>query len=168
MKRLTIVRSLTAIAGTATLTVLTQSVSGAQATGQAAPPAAAQTAGKRAIIPAGGRAGGMLSPGIMVGNTLYMSGQLPAGNMRDSGITAQTKSALERFRPVLEAAGMTFADVVSVQVYLVDVADFTGFNAAYREVFTTDPRPTRTTVVVRQLVQEGARVELTMTAVKTP
>lgn len=167
MKRLTIVRSLTAIAGTATLTaVFTPSVTGAQGAAQAAPPPA-QTAGKRVIVPAGGRGGGFLSPGILVGNTLYMSGQLPAGNLRDSSIAVQTRSVITRTQAILEAAGMTLADVVSIQAYLVDMADYDGFNTAYREFFTTDPRPTRTTVVVKELVQ-GAKVELTMTAVKTP
>jgi 2-iminobutanoate/2-iminopropanoate deaminase len=116
------------------------------------------------IVPAGGR-GGWLSPGILVGNTLYMSGQLPAGNLRDSSIGVQTRSVIERTKPILEAAGMTLADVVSIQAYLVDMADYNGFNAVYREFFTAEPAPTRTTVIVKELVQ-GAKLELTMTAVK--
>jgi reactive intermediate/imine deaminase len=136
--------------------------SAAQASTTASAPS--QTPGKRLIIPAGGR-GGWLSPGILVGNTLYMSGQLPAGNLRDSSIAAQTRSVIERTKPILEAAGMTLADVVSIQAYLVDMADYNGFNTVYREYFTAEPPPTRTTVIVKELVQ-GAKLELTMVAVK--
>lgn len=121
---------------------------------------------KREITTGGGRGGGMLAAGIMVGNTLYLSGQLPAGGLRDSGVDVQTRSSIERSKAILEAAGLGLADVVSVQAYLVDIADYAAFNRAYMEMFTATPRPTRTTVVVKELVQ-GAKVELTMTAVKT-
>jgi len=165
VKRLTIVRSLTAIAGPAMLAaVFTPSVSGAQGAAQAAPPPA-QTAGKRVINPSG-RGGSMLSPGIMIGNTLYLSGQLGTAG-RDSGVAGETKAAIESARRILQAAEMDLKDVVSVTAFLVDTADYRPFNSAYTSLFTTNPRPTRTTVFVKQLVN-NAKVELTMTAVKTP
>jgi enamine deaminase RidA (YjgF/YER057c/UK114 family) len=163
VKRLTIVRSLTAIAGTAVLTAIVPSVSMAQGSGQAAPPT--QTAGKR-VISGGGRGSAMLSPGILIGNTLYLSGQLGTAG-RDSGVAGETKAAIESARRILQAAEMDLKDVVSVTAFLVDTADYRPFNAAYTSLFTTDPRPTRTTVFVKQLVN-NAKVELTMTAVKTP
>jgi enamine deaminase RidA (YjgF/YER057c/UK114 family) len=65
---------------------------------------------------------------------------------------------------VLKAAGMTSSDVVSVQAYLTDGALFQRFNTVETSYFK-DPRPTRTTVVVAQLVGEG-HIEITVTARK--
>jgi 2-iminobutanoate/2-iminopropanoate deaminase len=59
---------------------------------------------------------------------------------------------------------MSPEDVVSVQAYLTDAATFERMNAVYKAFFT-DPRPTRTTVVVAKLVGQG-HVEITVTARK--
>ena len=74
------------------------------------------------------------------------------------------KQSLANIDAVLKAAGMSSADVVSAQVYLTDVANFPRMNAAYTSYFS-DPRPTRTTVVVARLVGDG-HVEITVTARK--
>jgi 2-iminobutanoate/2-iminopropanoate deaminase len=126
-------------------------------------PAPTQSAGS--IQPINGRAGALLTPGIMVGNTLYLSGQLGSRASRDSGIGPETKSAIRAAQGILQAAGMDLANVVSVTAYLSNIADFQAFNAAYTEMFTTDPRPTRTTLQVAALVG-NAKVELTMVAVR--
>jgi 2-iminobutanoate/2-iminopropanoate deaminase len=55
--------------------------------------------------------------------------------------------------------------VVSVTAYLADMADYAKFNDLYREYFTTAPLPARSTVAVKELAR-GARIELTMTAVR--
>jgi 2-iminobutanoate/2-iminopropanoate deaminase len=65
---------------------------------------------------------------------------------------------------VLAAADMTMSDVVSVTVYLADMADYARFNDLYRSYFP-DGYPTRSTVAVKDLAR-GARLELTMTAVR--
>ena len=105
-------------------------------------------------------------PGILVDGTLYISGQ--AGEDKDgkvpSSFEAEVKQALDNIGVVLDAAGMTPADVVSVQVYLTDGALFQQMNAVYTSYFK-DPRPTRTTVVVAKLVGPG-HVEITVTAKK--
>ena len=74
------------------------------------------------------------------------------------------KQSLDNIGAVLDAAGMSPADVVSVQVYLTDGALFPRMNAIYTGYFK-DPRPTRTTVVVAKLVGPG-HVEITVTARK--
>ena len=74
------------------------------------------------------------------------------------------KQSLENIGAVLKEAGMSPADVVSVQVYLTDVQTFQQMNAVYTSFFK-DPRPTRTTVVVAKLVGAG-RIEITATAKK--
>lgn len=127
--------------------------------------ATAQDAQQSAVQPIGGRAGSMLTSGMLVGNTLYLSGQLPGRAARDSGIGPQTKSAIAASQAILKQAGMDLPNVVAVTVYITDVADFAAMNTAYMEMFTTDPRPTRTTVVAG-LVSAGAKIEVTMVAVR--
>ena len=126
----------------------------------------AHGADKRIIRPEGSKPGGNYSPGILVADTLYISGQ--AGEDADGKIPtefeAEVKQALDNIGVVLKAAGLSPANVVSVQVYLTDGALFPRMNAVYTSYFN-DPRPTRTTVVVAKLVGPG-RIEITATARK--
>jgi 2-iminobutanoate/2-iminopropanoate deaminase len=94
-----------------------------------------------------------LSPGVRVGDLLYLSGQLP-GRDADSTIESQTKSALEKMNPVLAAAGTTKENIVKCTVFLIDVKDFQGMNRAYQQYFTKEP-PARSTIVVAALVAPG-------------
>lgn len=108
------------------------------------------------------------SPGILVGNTLYLSGQLgrdpKTANLVPGGIEAETRQALSNLREVLRAAGMDLGDVVTVTAFIVDFADFPKFNAVYADVFGADP-PARATVQVAAL-NLGARVEIQMIAAR--
>jgi 2-iminobutanoate/2-iminopropanoate deaminase len=108
------------------------------------------------------------SPGILAGNTLYVSGHLgrdPATSaLVPGGIEAETRQALANVRDVLRTAGMDFTDVASVTVYITSFGDFAKFNAIYRESFPNDP-PARATVQVAAL-NDGAHVELQMIAVR--
>lgn len=109
------------------------------------------------------------SPGILVGDTLYLSGQLgrdPAtAKLVPGGIEAETRQTLANLREVLRAAGMDFPDVVSVTVFITSFDDFAAFNRVYREHFPENP-PARATVQVAAL-NLGARVEIQMTAVRS-
>ncbi|HVO09494.1 MAG TPA: RidA family protein [Vicinamibacteria bacterium] len=126
----------------------------------------AWAAEKRIVRPAGTRPGGNYSQGILVDGTLYVSGQggEDASGRIPSEFEAEVKQALDNIGVVLKEAGMTPADVVSVQVYLTDGALFQRMNAVYTKFFQ-DPRPTRTTVVVAKLVGPGS-IEVTVTARK--
>jgi len=108
------------------------------------------------------------SPGIQVGNTLYISGHLGrdpvSSRLVSGGIEAETRQVLANTREVLKAAGMDFKDVTSVTAYITSFDDFAKFNAVYSESFPTNP-PARATVQVAAL-NAGARVELQMIAVK--
>lgn len=108
------------------------------------------------------------SPGILVGNTLYVSGNLGrdpvSAKLVPGGIEGETRQSLANIRETLKGAGMDFKDVVSVTAYITNFNDFEKFNAVYREFFPTDP-PARATVQVAAL-NVGARVELQMIAVK--
>ena len=130
----------------------------------------AQTPARRVIHPAKFPETGLpYSPGIMVGDTLYLAGQLgrdPATTkIVAGGIEAETRQTLTNIREVLREAGMDFGNVVNVTAYIVDFKDFDGYNKVYREFFPKDP-PARATVGVAALNQ-GGRVELQMVAVKS-
>ena len=109
-----------------------------------------------------------LSPGILAGNTLYISGHLgrdPATSaLVRGGVEAETRQSLANIREVLRAAGMDFKDVTTVTAYITSFSDFPKFNEIYRETFPSD-QPARATVQVAAL-NDGARVELQMIAVK--
>jgi 2-iminobutanoate/2-iminopropanoate deaminase len=108
------------------------------------------------------------SPGVLAGNTLYISGHLgrdPKTNaLVGGGIEGETRQSLANIREVLRAAGMDFKDVTAVTAYIASFDDFAKFNAVYREVFPAD-QPARATVQVVAL-NDHARVELQMIAVR--
>jgi 2-iminobutanoate/2-iminopropanoate deaminase len=108
------------------------------------------------------------SPGILVDGTLYVSGQI-GQDLKNKQVPAdfedEVKTVLGNIGLVLKAAGMTYKDVVSVQVYLTDMYLFARMNAVYTTFFP-DPRPTRTTVGVTKLAAPAAHIEITVTARK--
>ena len=126
---------------------------------------------KRAIQPANYKpTPSPLTPALLVGDTLYLSGSTGgdprSGQLVKGGFEPELRQIMSNVQIVLQEAGMTLADVVSVTAYLADMADFPRFNEIYREYFTSTPLPTRSTVAVQGLAR-GARLELTMTAVRT-
>ena len=108
------------------------------------------------------------SPGILVGDTLYVAGHLgrdpDTTELVSGGLEAETRQVMANIREVLRAADMDFDNVVSVTAYIADIGEFPTFNAVYREYFPGDP-PARATVQVAAL-NVGARIELQMIAVK--
>ena len=126
---------------------------------------------KRVIQPAGYRpTPSPLSPGILVGDTLYLSGSTggdPAtGQLVSGGFEPELRQIMANLQTVLAAADMRLSDVVAVTAYLAEMSDFARFNEIYKEYFTSAPLPTRSTVAVKELAR-GARLELTMTAVRS-
>jgi 2-iminobutanoate/2-iminopropanoate deaminase len=130
----------------------------------------AQSSGQRRVIrpEKAPNTGLPFSPGILVGNTLYISGHLGrdpvSSRLVSGGIEAETRQVLANTREVLRSAGMDFKDVTLVTAYITSFDDFAKFNAVYSEVFPANP-PARATVQVAAL-NAGARVELQMIAVK--
>lgn len=78
--------------------------------------------------------GSPFSGAVMVGNTLYLSGMLGRGDTAEDA----ARNALDAIRNTLEAAGMTMDDLVTVQVFAADLADYAGFNTVYRTYFTRE------------------------------
>ena len=101
-------------------------------------------------------------PGMISGNTLYVSGQLPVhhetGAPMAEDIAQQTRDALHNVERVLHAAGCTREDVALCRVYIPDVADWDTVNAAYAEFFGAH-KPARVIVPTREL-HNGALVEI--------
>lgn len=120
------------------------------------------------FAPKPGAAAPMFSPGILVDGTLYVAGQigqdLKTGEIPAS-FEAEVKVCLDRIGIILKAAGMTYEDVVAVQVYLTDIEQFSKMNSVYGSVFKS-PRPSRTTVGVTKLAAPTAHIEITVTARK--
>lgn len=96
------------------------------------------------------------------GRLLYLSGQTPidpaTGTLIEGGIEAQTEQVFTNLISVLKAADRGLDDIVKVNVYLIDMADFAAMNSVYATVFSS-PYPARTTVAVAGLPL-GARVEI--------
>jgi 2-iminobutanoate/2-iminopropanoate deaminase len=109
---------------------------------------------------------GPYSQAVRAGELIYLSGQTPidpaTGKLVAGGIGEQTRRAFQNLQAVLEAGGISMQDVIKVNVYLTDMADFAEMNAAYQEQFSA-PYPARTTVAVAGLPL-GARVEIEMVA----
>lgn len=126
----------------------------------------ALAADKKVILPKGAERNAGWSHGILIDGTLYVSGMAgedTAGKV-PATFEAEMKQALSNIAAVLTEAGMSWTDVVSVQVYLTDGALFDRMNSVYKTTLP-DPKPTRTTVVVAKLVGAG-HVEITVTARK--
>jgi reactive intermediate/imine deaminase len=88
------------------------------------------------------------SPVVVSGDHVFTAGQVAFdqnGDLVGSDVASQARRALENLRSCLEAAGCGLDDVVKVNAYLVDLADFDAYNAVYREFFAA-PYPARTTV----------------------
>jgi 2-iminobutanoate/2-iminopropanoate deaminase len=79
------------------------------------------------------------------GDTLYLSGFGPVkdGNVIGTNIIEQTRFTMDAIQQTLESEGSAFANVVRVNVFLLNMADRDGFNAAYMEYFDGSPMPTR-------------------------
>jgi 2-iminobutanoate/2-iminopropanoate deaminase len=102
-----------------------------------------------AIQPAGvAKPAAPFSPVVVSGDLVYTAGQVgfdPTGAIVPGGIEAQTRQTFENLRLCLEAAGCGFGDILKVNGYLADLADFAAYNDVYRELFV-EPYPARTTV----------------------
>ena len=118
--------------------------------------------------PAAPAAIGPYSQGIMAGQTVYVSGQLPidpaTSAFPSDDIAAQTRQSLQNVQAILASAGMTMANVVKTTVLLADITDFAAMNDVYAEFFAA-PYPARAAFQVAAL-PKGAKVEIEAVAVQ--
>ena len=121
---------------------------------------------RTAFAATGAVAVGPYSHAVEAGDLVYFSGQTPldpeTGTLVTGGIAAQTKQCFQNLFAVLTAAGLTESNVVKVNVFMTDMADFAAMNAVYAERFQS-PYPARTTIGVASLPL-GASIEIEMIA----
>jgi 2-iminobutanoate/2-iminopropanoate deaminase len=113
----------------------------------------------RQAISTGGAPGaiGPYSQAIRSGDMVFCSGQLgldPATGELVDGVEAQADRALRNLQSVLDAAGLSFDDVVKTTIFLADIGDFSKVNEVYGRFMPTPP-PARSTVQVAALPKGG-------------
>lgn len=111
---------------------------------------------------------GPYNQAIVSGDTLYISGQIcidPVTNELDNkDVQAETHRSMKNLKAILEAAGMTFKNVVKTTIFITDMKQFGEINEVYGKYFTGD-FPARETVQVAAL-PKFVNVEISMIAVK--
>lgn len=112
---------------------------------------------------------GPYNQAVLTGNTLYTSGQIainPAtGELVTNTIEKETKQVMENLKAVLEAANMTFENVIKSTIFISDMNDFTAINSIYGAYFDEKSAPARETVQVAGL-PKNVNVEISMIAVQ--
>ncbi|MFV5699956.1 RidA family protein [Flavobacterium sp. ZT3R17] len=112
---------------------------------------------------------GPYNQAVLKGNTLYTSGQIaidPAtGELITETIEAETEQVMQNMKAVLEAAGMTFENVVKTTIFIMDMNDFGKINTIYGSYFNEKTAPARETVQVACL-PKNVNVEISMIAVQ--
>lgn len=112
---------------------------------------------------------GPYSQGILCGDFVILSGQLPIDpktqQLVDGDIVVQTKQVLDNIGAILAEVGLEYHHVLKATIYLTDMADFKAFNEVYAQYFC-EPYPARSTVVVKELAF-GAKIEIEVNAIDT-
>lgn len=113
---------------------------------------------------------GPYNQAILSGDTLYLSGQIAMnieiGQLVLDDIKAETRQVLENLKAVLNAADMSFENVVKTTIFISDMNDFTLINEVYGSYFDDANAPARETVQVARLPKD-VHVEISMIAVKS-
>ena len=96
---------------------------------------------------------GPYSQGIIAGDFLFASGQIPIdpadGEIKGGDIMEQAEQVMKNVGAILAEAGTNYANVVKTTCFLADMADFAAFNGVYEKYFTE--KPARSCVAVKQL-----------------
>ncbi|MEN3324223.1 RidA family protein [Mariniflexile soesokkakense] len=112
---------------------------------------------------------GPYNQAVLSGNTLYTSGQIAINPETNElvlyDIETETKQVMYNLKAVLEAANMTFEDVVKSSIFISNMDDFAQINAVYGSFFNEANAPARETVQVARL-PKNVNVEISVIAVK--
>jgi 2-iminobutanoate/2-iminopropanoate deaminase len=112
---------------------------------------------------------GPYNQAILSGNTLYTSGQVAinptTGDLVLDNIEVETEQVMQNLKAVLEAANMTFDNVIKTTIFIMNMGDFARINAVYGKYFTEETAPARETVQVSCL-PKNVNIEISMIAVK--
>lgn len=112
---------------------------------------------------------GPYNQAVLSGNTLYTSGQIAinpeTGKLVLDSIPEETELVMQNLKAVLEAADMTFENVIKASIFISDMNNFSQINEIYGRYFNEDTAPARETVEVANL-PKFVNVEISMIAVK--
>ncbi|WMI64652.1 RidA family protein [Aestuariibaculum sp. YM273] len=112
---------------------------------------------------------GPYNQAVLSGNTLYTSGQIAlnpeTGELVLDDIKIETKQVMENLKAVLEAADMTFENVIKASIFISDMGEFVNINDVYGSYFNEATAPARETVQVACL-PKNVNVEISVIAVK--
>lgn len=112
---------------------------------------------------------GPYNQAVLSGNTLYTSGQIAinpeTGTLVLDSIPVETELVMQNLKAVLEAADMTFENVIKTSIFISDMNNFSQINEVYGRYFNEDTAPARETVEVANL-PKFVNVEISMIAVK--
>jgi 2-iminobutanoate/2-iminopropanoate deaminase len=118
-------------------------------------------------IPGAPKPIGPYSQAVRVGNTLYVSGQIPlnpqTGALVVDTIENATHRVMQNIKALVEVAGLTLSDVAKVSIFIKDMQDFAKINEVYATYFTGD-FPARETVQVSELPM-GVPIEISCIAI---
>ena len=112
---------------------------------------------------------GPYNQAVLSGNTLYASGQIavnPAtGDLVTENINDETQQVMENIAAILEAANMTFENVVKATIFIMDMNNFAAINTVYGSFFNEKTAPARETVQVACL-PKNVNIEISIIAVQ--
>ena len=112
---------------------------------------------------------GPYSQAVLVENTLYTSGQIAlhpeTGELVTDSIEKESTQVMNNLKAVLEAADMTFENVIKASIFISDMNSFAAINAIYGQYFEEATAPARETVEVANL-PKFVNVEISIIAVK--
>lgn len=100
---------------------------------------------------------GPYSQGVILGNLVFPSGQIPAdtasGEIVPGGVDAQTRQALRNLEEVLNAAGTKLDNVLKTTLFIKNMDDFAAINEIYARFFGTEP-PARSCIEAARLPRD--------------
>ncbi|MFB9108703.1 RidA family protein [Flavobacterium gyeonganense] len=112
---------------------------------------------------------GPYNQAILSGNTLYASGQIAlnptTGELVTANIHDETHQVMQNIAAILEAAEMTFENVVKATIFIMDMNNFSAINSVYGSYFNEKTAPARETVQVACL-PKNVNVEISIIAVQ--
>ncbi|HEX8014020.1 MAG TPA: RidA family protein [Flavobacterium sp.] len=112
---------------------------------------------------------GPYNQAVLSGNTLYASGQIAinpsTGELVTENINDETHQVMQNISAILEAANMTFENIVKASIFIMDMNNFAAINAVYGSYFNEKTAPARETVQVACL-PKNVNVEISIIAVQ--
>jgi len=122
---------------------------------------ASQTTSQREVI--SGNPNAPYSRAVSFDQMVYVAGVVGTNpstrKLASADFEPQCRQAMENLKASVEASGSTMGNVLKCTCFLTDVKDFSTFNRIYRSYFSNKP-PARSTVVVKELVVKGAKIEI--------